>query len=57
MVFLLMLRLSTLDEQHENANNICFIKIDTEGTELDVLNGAQKIIDKHEPHLMIEIYP
>ena len=48
---------STIDKQHENANNICFIKIDTEGTELDVLNGAKKTIDKHDPHLMIEIYP
>ena len=48
---------STIDKQHENSNNICFIKIDTEGTELDVLNGAKKTIDKHDPHLMIEIYP
>ena len=46
----------TLDDQHRSANDICFIKIDTEGTELDVLNGAQNIIDKHKPHLMIEIY-
>jgi len=47
---------TTLDEHCRSANNICFIKIDTEGTELDVLNGAQKIIDKHKPHMMIEIY-
>ena len=48
---------STLDNQHRSANNICFIKIDTEGTELDVLNGAKDVIEKHKPHLMVEIYP
>ena len=47
---------STVDKQHKHADNICFIKIDTEGTELDVLNGAKKTIEKHKPHLMIEIY-
>ena len=36
---------STLDNQHRSANNICFIKIDTEGTELDVLNGAKYVIE------------
>ena len=46
----------TLDEHCKSAHNICFIKIDTEGTELDVLNGAQNIIDKHKPHMMIEVY-
>jgi|TARA_S200002703_G_C3789206_1_gene243498 FkbM family methyltransferase len=48
---------TTLDEMHlKHTPDICFIKIDTEGTELDVLNGGQKLIDKHKPHLMIEIY-
>jgi len=50
-------KVSTIDKLHKDTNNICFIKIDTEGTELDVLNGAKKTIEKHKPHLMIEIYP
>ena len=29
-------KVSTIDKLHEDTNNICFIKIDTEGTELDV---------------------
>jgi FkbM family methyltransferase len=33
-----------------------FIKVDVEGTELRVLKGAQAIIEKHRPVLMIEVY-
>lgn len=36
--------------------NIGFIKIDTEGTELDVLQGAQEAIDRYSPTCMVEIY-
>lgn len=35
---------------------IGFIKIDVEGTELDVLKGAEKLIDRDRPNLMVEIY-
>lgn len=31
-----------------------FIKIDVEGTELDVLRGGQKILSKFRPHVLIE---
>ena len=55
--FPIEVEMSTIDEQHPSADNVCFIKIDTEGTELDVLNGAKKTIEKHQPHLMLEIYP
>ncbi len=33
-----------------------FIKIDTEGTELDVLEGGEKVIERDKPNLMIEVY-
>ena len=35
--------------------NIGFIKIDAEGVELKVLNGANKLIKKYKPTLLIEI--
>ena len=37
-------------------SNVGFIKIDTEGTELDVLNGAIETIDRNRPSCMVEIY-
>jgi len=33
-----------------------FIKIDTEGTELDVLEGGEKVIERDKPNLMVEVY-
>ncbi len=39
-----------------NLDNVGFIKIDTEGTELDVLEGAQDTIEKYNPTCMVEIY-
>ena len=38
-----------------NLKNIGFIKIDAEGSELDVLNGAKMLIKKYKPTLLIEI--
>ena len=38
-------------------DQIGFIKIDTEGTELRVLEGATNIIETSRPSFMIEIYP
>jgi len=43
-----------LDEQ--NHSNIGLIKIDTEGTELDVLKGADSILRETWPTLMVEIW-
>ena len=37
-------------------DNIGFIKIDVEGNEVDVLNGAVKTIEKYRPVCMVEIY-
>ena len=36
-------------------NSISFIKIDVEGHEISVLNGAKNIIKKFKPNLLIEI--
>lgn len=37
--------------------NVCFMKIDVEGHELDVLNGARGLITNCKPTVMCEIYP
>ena len=37
--------------------NISLIKIDTEGSELEVLKGAEKLIKEQKPACMIECYP
>lgn len=39
-----------------NLDNIGFIKIDVEGTEYDVIKGAEKTINKCRPNCMVEIY-
>ena len=36
--------------------DIGFIKIDVEGVELDVLNGASETIDEYKPTCMVEVY-
>lgn len=46
----------TLDEILDNQHRIDFIKIDVEGHELSVLNGAKKILNKFKPIFMIELY-
>ena len=43
-----------LDEFHFK-NKISFIKIDVEGHEIQVINGAKNLIKKFKPNLMIEI--
>jgi FkbM family methyltransferase len=37
-------------------DNIGFMKIDVEGVELDVLNGASNLIKEYKPTCMVEIY-
>lgn len=39
----------------ENLKGVGFIKVDVEGTELDVLEGARGIIERDRPVLMVEI--
>jgi FkbM family methyltransferase len=40
-------------EDHED---VCFIKVDVEGFELEVLKGAVNTIEKYKPTCMVEIY-
>tara|TARA_B100000579_G_C22526229_1_gene708562 strand:- start:203 stop:763 length:561 start_codon:yes stop_codon:yes gene_type:complete len=42
-------------DEFEFDNLISFIKIDVEGHEISVLNGAKNIIKKFKPNLLIEI--
>lgn len=39
-----------------NLENVGFIKVDVEGTELDVLKGAINILKNQRPNCMLEIY-
>ena len=36
--------------------NVGFIKIDTEGTELEVVRGAMRTIERDRPNCMVEVY-
>ncbi|MFQ5470931.1 MAG: FkbM family methyltransferase [Gammaproteobacteria bacterium] len=46
--------LVTLDDHLEGVGRIGFIKIDVEGYELDVIKGAQKILEEFRPVLVME---
>lgn len=49
-------RMITIDSQLlDYKNKIGLIKIDVEGYEFEVLKGAINTIDKHRPHLFVEI--
>jgi len=39
-----------------NRDDVGFIKIDVEGTELDVIKGADETIGRCRPNMMVEIY-
>lgn len=47
-------RVITLDSLKRK--DVGFVKIDVEGTELDVLKGAKKTINRCRPNFLIEIY-
>tara|TARA_R100000951_G_scaffold29825_1_gene25757 strand:- start:1894 stop:2613 length:720 start_codon:yes stop_codon:yes gene_type:complete len=40
----------------EDYQNVGFIKVDVEGFELDVLEGAKNTIEKWRPTMMVEVY-
>lgn len=44
------------DKEDTHKDPIGFIKIDVEGTELDVLEGAAQMIQQDRPNAMVEIY-
>ena len=50
-------QVTTLDNELQSLPKIDFIKIDVEGYEMHVLNGAKKILDKHHPLLLVEVHP
>jgi FkbM family methyltransferase len=41
---------------NEGHENVGFIKVDVEGYELDVLDGAVNLIDRDRPTMMVEVY-
>jgi FkbM family methyltransferase len=43
-----------LDEYLDSFRSVSFIKVDVEGTELDVLLGAQKVVAKFQPVIQLE---
>ena len=43
-----------LDDLHDQSTSISFIKIDTEGGELDILRGAENTLAKHRPIVSVE---
>jgi hypothetical protein len=50
------IQITTLDKFSENIpGKISFIKIDTEGYEPQVLNGARKLISRDKPTIYIEL--
>jgi len=36
-------------------DDVSFIKIDVEGAELDVLEGARQTVERHRPRLVVEL--
>lgn len=51
------IKVNTTYLDYYDFENIGFLKVDVEGHELDVLNGATELINKERPVCMIEIYP
>ena len=49
--------LTTLDEDLADVPSIALLKIDCEGFELDILQGARQLIDRHAPALFLEVHP
>ncbi|KWX56720.1 FkbM family methyltransferase [Mycobacterium sp. NAZ190054] len=44
-----------LDDEIPDDGAVDFMKVDVEGHELNVLNGARSMIDRHRPPLLVEI--
>jgi FkbM family methyltransferase len=52
------IKTTTLDQYCAEKNcRPSFIKIDTEGSEILVLNGSRAVLEKHRPHLILEFNP
>jgi FkbM family methyltransferase len=48
---------TTLDEDLADVPSVALLKIDCEGFEYDVLQGAAGIIKRHRPQLVLEVHP
>jgi len=54
----LPVRVTTLDEEVRELGLVpTFVKIDVEGAELDVLNGAAEVLSRHRPRLLLSLHP
>jgi len=49
--------LTTLDEDLASVLSIALLKIDCEGFEFDILQGARYLIERHAPVLFLEVHP
>jgi len=49
--------LTTLDEDLAEAPAIALLKIDCEGFEHEILQGARRLIQRHKPRLFVEVHP
>ena len=45
----------TLDNLFGSLKGVNFLKVDTEGNELEVFLGAEEILSHHKPHLCFEV--
>jgi len=52
-----LVQVNTVTLDSMNFNNVGFVKIDVEGFELNVLQGAKELLHDNKPVCMIEIYP
>lgn len=48
---------TTLDEELANEPAVALIKIDCEGFEQLILKGARQTLERHRPHVFIELHP
>lgn len=51
----ILVDVDTLDNLFIGLDRLNFLKVDTEGNELDVFLGAQQILSQHKPHICFEI--
>jgi FkbM family methyltransferase len=54
LVFVNMVALDDVTRRLSSNSRIGFLKIDVEGMELDVLTGAQRLIQTHRPTILVE---
>jgi FkbM family methyltransferase len=51
------LPVTTLDEDLAKVSEIALLKIDCEGFEYQILQGAREILKRHRPFLFVEVHP